>query len=254
MALSIAILCGSIAAIAATGGAAVSISRSSGAPLNLLAFGTTSKKTTVSAGYVVPTGYAAVTDVRAEWNVPQIAAACPSKQTGSSFLIGMDGWTSSTFEEIGTATYCVGGSPSYYAWYELYPKVAAKISLTVKPADHISAEVSYGGGGFAFKLKDLTSGKSFSKSVAYSGAYRNSAEWIAYDPSSGSSTLPLTDFGWVTFTNANATIGGHTHTISGYTNYALTMWNLAGTKVKASVGALSSGGSVFRVTWKAQGP
>lgn len=212
------------------------------------------------AGYVFGTGNGGVLDVRGDWHVPQIAAPCPSSSTYASFYVGIGGYTygSRDWEAVGSSTNCAGGSAVYYAWYQLYPVKYARMPLTVSPADRLSGEVAYHGGAFTFSLKDLTTGKSFHTSLNFSRALRNSAEWVAQDPSPGGSLASLTNFGWVTFTNTNATIrsatgnivttpGNHPHTL-------VTMWNLLGTKVMASVGPFSSHGSVFRVTWKSRGP
>ncbi|HZY70157.1 MAG TPA: G1 family glutamic endopeptidase [Thermoplasmata archaeon] len=212
------------------------------------------------AGYVIGTGIGGVFDVRGEWRVPQIAATCPSTPTFSSFYVGMDGYRIPfhTWEAVGSSTNCVGGAPVYYAWYQLYPIKYAKMPLAVSPADQLAGDVSYHSGAFSFSLKDLTTGKSFHTSINFTRAYRDSAEWVAQDPSPGGILASLTDFGWVTFTNANATVrtptgnvvttpGNHPHT-------AVAMWNIRQTKVMASVGPLSSNGSVFRVTWKSRGP
>jgi hypothetical protein len=195
-----------------------------------------------------------VSDVRANWNVPQIAAACPSIATYSSFFVGMDGVTTSYLEAVGTSTDCSGGSPVYFGWVE-YGSTYSKLSMTVSPADHMFGEVKYNSGGAAtvFSVKDQSTGKSYSKSVSGSG-YRASAEWVADVPSTGSYPYPLTDFGWVTFRNASATISGHTHSISGFYYTPSTMWNIHGTKVKASLGGLTNHGSQFVVTWKSRGP
>jgi hypothetical protein len=218
--------------------------------------GTTTGTSLNWAGYEIKTANGAVSDVRARWQVPQIAAACPSSARYSSFWVGIDGAGSSTVEQIGTETDCSGGSPVYYAWYEFYPSASNVISLTISPADRIYADVHYYSSTktFGLSMSDITTGKAFSTSGSVTSAKRSSAEWIAEAPSIGTTIQPLTNFGWVTFRYAAATISGHTHSISGFSNIAVTMWNLAGTKVKASVGGLTFSGTTFRVTWKSAGP
>jgi peptidase A4-like protein len=208
------------------------------------------------AGYYVSTSHNAVSDVRANWHVPQIAAACPSLTTASTVFVGMDGVASGSYvEAVGTQTDCSGGHAIYGAWVE-YGTTFISLSLKISPADHMFGDVKYNSGlkSTVFFIKDLTTGKSYSKTVSGAG-YRASAEWIADDPYAGSVQYPLTDFGWVIFTNASATISGHTHSIGGFgLHTAVTMWNIAHTKVKTSVGSLSSGGASFKATWKSRGP
>jgi Peptidase A4 family len=128
--------------------------------------------------------------------------------------------------------------------------------MKIHPADHMRASVSYSGATHKFteSLKDLTTGASFTKTQAVPTAVRESAEWVAFDPASGSALYPLTNFGWVTFANCSATIGGHSRAIGGFPNIELTMVKRIGVGVKASVGGLNPAGNGFRVTWKAHGP
>lgn len=255
VALSILVLGGSFAFFTANAGTSARLSPSTGALSHLTPFGTVAKTSTVVAGYAVTTGRGAVSDVRAQWHVPQIAAACSSGNSYSFFEVGIDGYSSPSLELLGTETSCSGGSAHYSAFWEVYPKTGGSIGLTLSPADHVSAEISYHAGSFTFHLKDLTTGKSFSKSVLYAAAYRNSAQWLVSAAYSTTTIYPLTDFGWVVFTNTNATVSGHTHPVGGFSNVKLTMISQTGAKVMASVsGGLTSGGSVFRVNWHYRGP
>jgi hypothetical protein len=233
--------------------------RTSGAPVfpaHSLFRGTTTSTSYNWAGYAIKTARGAVSDVKATWQVPQINATCPTSARYSSFWVGIDGDGSSTVEQIGTDTDCSGGSAVYYAWYEFYPAASQTISMTISPTDKMSADVHYSTSTakFTLTIKDVTTGSSFSKTSAASGAKRMSAEWIAEAPALGTTIQKLTNFGWVTFRNAAATISGHTHSISGFSNIAITMWNMANTKVMASVGVLTFSGSTFQVTWKSAGP
>src|SRR6188472_3762174 len=69
-------------------------------------------------------GYAATgrtfTSVSASWTQP--TAICTGASY-SSFWVGLDGDGSSTVEQTGSSADCSSaGVPSYYAWYEMYPK------------------------------------------------------------------------------------------------------------------------------------
>ena len=39
----------------------------------------------------------------------------------SSFWVGIDGYSSSSVEQLGTDSDCAGNTPDYYAWWEMYP-------------------------------------------------------------------------------------------------------------------------------------
>lgn len=224
----------------------------------------TSVDSTNWAGWVVTGGTHSVTDVKGSWVVPKIQGSCPSsKYEYSSYWVGIDGYSSSTVEQIGTDSDCQGGTPTYYAWYEFYPAGSVLISsITVKPGDAISAQVKFASGHFRVSITDVTRSKSFGKNASVT-ASRDSAEWIAEAPSSSSGILPLADFGTVGFGNAStgltstntATVGGTTGSIGSFTNTVeITMVNNAGTANKAVPSALSTDGLSFNVTWKSTGP
>ncbi len=118
------------------------------------------------------------------------------------------------------------------------------------------------------QLRNLTTGKSFSKALRMASPDTASAEWIAEAPSAltpgGTRILPLTDFGTVRFTSATATsTGGHTGTIAdsdwtssrilleasdgGPGNFGPYAAESAGTG--AVPGALSANGA-FSITWR----
>src|SRR5436190_4132645 len=57
--------------------------------------------------------------VSASWVQPSVT--CTSKNTYSSYWVGLDGYNSSTVEQLGTEADCSSGAAKYYAWYEMYP-------------------------------------------------------------------------------------------------------------------------------------
>src|SRR4051812_24063786 len=67
------------------------------------------------AGYAAFKFGTTFTAVRAHWVQP--AVSCPNQPAKSvaSFEIGIDGFKSSTIEEIGTDARCTDGAPSYIA-------------------------------------------------------------------------------------------------------------------------------------------
>ena len=157
----------------------------------------------------------------------------------SSVWVGIDGYSSSTVEQIGTGEDVVNGSATYYAWYEMYPSRSVTIStMTVKAGDSITGSVAYVPAiSFVLTIKDATESETFTKTLTATGAARSSAEWVVEAPSSNYGVLPLANFGTVTFTNAYATINGTTDPIDYWQSYAINMES--GSRVEASTSALS---------------
>ena len=221
--------------------------------------GTTTATSHNWAGYAVSSSNHTVTSVSGSWVVPAIVGTCPSsKITFAVFWVGIDGYGgSNTVEQTGTSTGCSGGTPFYAAWYEFYPAGMITMSMVISPGDTITASVTYTSSGnvWSTNLKDTTNGNSGGSAQNVKGLARSSAEWVAEAPGKTSGGLyPLANFGSVTFTNCQATISGHTHAISGFSNVKITMWNNANTAKKAVPGALGSSGKSFKVTWKSAGP
>jgi hypothetical protein len=213
------------------------------------------------SGYAV-TG-SSFTSAKGSWIVPSVnCSVTPS--TYSSFWVGIDGWTSNTVEQTGTDSDCSGSSPSYYAWYEFYPKGSYLISsVPVSPGNKISADVVYNGSEFTVTITNETTGATFSKSAKVSRAARSSAEWIAEAPccGGGGSILPLSDFGTVDFgqdytsvTSTNyatdSTITGPISDFGAGVNESIMVSSKGATE--ASPSALSTDGSSFTVTWKSE--
>ncbi len=115
------------------------------------------------SGYAVETSLTspqsnAVTDVKSTWSVPTVTGT--SSAAYSSVWVGIDGYSDSTVEQIGTEQDWTGRSGSYYAWYEMYPTGMVSIGR-VYPGDAISAEVSYlSSNFFLLTIADTTSGHS----------------------------------------------------------------------------------------------
>jgi hypothetical protein len=156
------------------------------------------------SGYAVTGANDSVSYVQGSWQVPAIQVnpltgqTCSSQTQYSSFWVGIDGYSSKTVEQIGTDSDCQNGSPTYYAWYEFYPKFAYNVPITINPGDVISAKVDYGltvEGEFTVYINDETTQESWSHSEKVSKAERSSAEWII----EASGGKPLADFGSVTF-------------------------------------------------------
>ena len=191
-------------------------------------------------------GYSAIngryTSVSAHWTQP--AASCTSQTTYSSFWVGLDGDGSSTVEQTGTSADCSGGSPRYYAWYEMYPKFPVNLSIAIRPGDSITGSVTTDGRGrFTLTIHDNTTGGNFVTTQTLKRAKLASAEAIAEAPSGSGGVLPLTNFGTVSF--SAVTVNGAA--IGSFNPDRIDM--VSGGVTKAQTSALS-GGTSFSVAWK----
>ena len=203
--------------------------------------GSTTQSTNWS-GYAATGGSGAYTSVSGSWTEPTVTC---SQTAYSSFWVGLDGYNSNTVEQTGTDSDCSGSTPTYYAWYEMYPKFPVNLNKTVKPGDSMSASVTAGSNhSFTLVISDSTQHWTFQVTKKSSTAKRSSAEVIAEAPSSSGGVLPLADFGTVNFSNSKA----NGHAIGGFNPVEIVMVTSTGT-VKAQPSALSSG-TAFSVTWK----
>jgi Peptidase A4 family len=148
------------------------------------------------------------------------------------------------------------------------------VPLKVAAGDRIAATVKVVGTSVTVELRNLTTGKSFTKTLQMASPDVGSAEWIAEAPSAltpgGTRILQLADFGTVRFTSASATsTNGHTGSI------ADAAWSATRVDLVADAGdpggpgfgpfapssggvetvasALRTGGSSFSVAWTEAG-
>jgi hypothetical protein len=227
------------------------------------------------SGYAVTGSTNSVTFAYGSWAVPAVSAGTsPTTTYYAAFWVGIDGFSSNTVEQTGTLSEIQGSTKTYYAWYEFYPSPMYEItSLSIKPNDVISANVTYTGSGstgffhrtastFTVTITDVTTGKSFSTSGSVSGASRSSAEWIAEAPSSYG-VLPLANFGTASYGSdytgikgtCYATISGVSGQISSFGSAVqkITMVTNRGV-TKAAPTAMSNDGTSFQVAWASAGP
>jgi hypothetical protein len=215
-------------------------------------------------------GYADIDDtfnsVVASWVEPKATCSSTSgglsgllggPSTAGAFWVGLDGYNSTSVEQLGTDSDCDGATPTYYAWYEMYPNPSVTLPNTVKPGDSLTAYTSYAGSQFTLNIQDSTQGWTFSQPETCSFS-RSSAEVIAEAPEECTtlfcSEVPLTNFGQVNFTgtkvaNASGTSGG----LSAFDAQEITMADSTTGTVEAQPSALSSDGSAFSVTYKSSG-
>jgi hypothetical protein len=204
-------------------------------------------------------GYAATgatfTDVKGSWVQP--AANCAHGRAIAAFWVGLDGYNSSTVEQVGTESDCVGAIEVYFAWYEFYPAGLVALDQTtypVSPGDVICAEVSQDTSHVTVTLKDDTVAGCpdpdwmyINSDTPVTGMDFSSAEWIAEGPSRN-----LTDFTQVGFTDATANNGFGEAPISDWTYDDITLIRLHGPFkyiVRAEPSELGSGGDNFTIDW-----
>ena len=173
------------------------------------------------AGYAVRSSGTVVrhfTRVAGSWTAPAVTCT-PGSATYSAFWVGLGGYATASkhLEQVGTEADCDShGVAHYSAWYELVPRASVTVALPVAPGDGIRAVVKATPGAIVFTLTDTTTGASLHRRIPFANADTTSAEWIAEAPSTcgtgGCRTLPLGDFGTVTFTGAtvktHAGLGG----------------------------------------------
>src|ERR1039457_1434965 len=148
--------------------------------------------------------------VSASWVEP--SGSCPpGNQTQYvSFWVGLDGYSNASVEQDGTLIACSGKTAEYVAWYEMYPAPPAAFNTKVKPGDHLTSSVIYGGiaftGGSNFTLVISDTTRHWTRTVHVTNAWatRSSAEVITEAPASATTgdILPLAHFSPATFSNA----------------------------------------------------
>lgn len=208
------------------------------------------------SGYAVTGDVGAVSSVFGSWVVPPVS--CGTQPAYVAFWAGIDGFSSNTVEQAGVLAQCFGGIAYYSAWYEFYPSPAVTISsLSVKPGDVVSVNVTYSGGAFVIII--IVGSQSFITTGTVNGAARSSAECITERPSIGGSLTKLANFGTAYFgqvytgitSTCYATISGRTGAFGSFsTVQEITMVNTKG-KLLAQPSPLSPDGSSFYVTWYA---
>ena len=209
------------------------------------------------SGYVAETSLSnpqsdSVSAVSGTWTVP---TATGTGTEYSSVWVGIDGYNSSSVEQLGTDSDVVNGVAQYYVWYEMYPQASNNVtSMTISPGDTITASVQYlttgsHAGQFELSIADTSNANdSFTTYQSGSGLQRSSAEWIVEAPSSSSGILPLANFGSVTFTNASATINGTTGPINSSSWQSASINMASGSTTEASTSALTDANSTSSFT------
>lgn len=194
-----------------------------------------------------------VTNVSGRWTVPALSST--PGQSYSSIWVGIDGYASTTVEQIGTEHDFSAGVQKNYAWFEMYPNGAYEIlGFPLNVNDQIGAQVAYQGNNtFVLTLTNYTRKVFTSVPTSYTmstTAKRSSAEWVVEAPYLNG-VLPLADFGVETFSNCSATIRGFAGPInSNYWVYDPLSMGSDASNLKALPSNLTATGQGFTVTWK----
>lgn len=211
------------------------------------------------------------TDVTGTWTQPT-ATCTPGQSTSAAIWVGLGGYTvgSNALEQTGTAADCSStGKASYYAWYELVPAASVTLKLKIFAGDKITSTVLINGTDVLVQVKNRTRHTVFTKHLQMAAPDLVSAEWIAEAPSECTvtgfcRTVPLTNFGSVSFSKVAALGNGQGGTLSG-PGWEPTPIQLvprarrffgdvnasASSTAGASPTALAPDGSAFTVNWVA---
>ncbi len=190
------------------------------------------------------------TNVSGRWTIP--AVTCPSgpySTTGAyiSNWVGIDGFSDSTVEQLGTGAQCYEGALYYYVWYEMFPAGTVEEGTTAcindnvdcpQPGDQISASVNVtpgtdGNNDYVLSLTDYTRPQesfSVTATCAATTCVDSSAEWIverpAYEPIAGLfQFVPLVSYGRTGFESGSLVANGHRSSVGGFNGavYAIPM-------------------------------
>jgi len=195
--------------------------------------------------------------VSGAWTTPSVA--CTPEDQITANWVGLDGFTSSTVEQLGTFSWCFQDTATYFTWYEMYPAGTVEVGSALKPGDKISASVTRTGTSYALKLTDsTTSGNNISvtKTCALATCKDTSAEWIseraAFSTSGGAflGFTPQAHYNAFKITSGAQTSNGKAGTIgSGPGVNSITMVDDTGTYNLNTASGLT-GGNSFSTTWK----
>jgi len=211
------------------------------------------------AGYVATGSSGQVTKVFGTWHQPAAKCNRTSPTSMVAIWVGLDGYNSSTVEQIGTLAQCSEHVASYYAWWDVYPSESLQriSTITVHSGDIFTASVvSYPNSShnFTLKIEDTSTQVSFSTTASQPNATESSAEWIVEAPSGDNSTVsgiyPLAHFREVLWTKCTATLAGKLHDLRKISSLvAITMVSYpSGARTLAS--PLLESDIAFLVSWE----
>ncbi|KAJ5707825.1 Concanavalin A-like lectin/glucanases superfamily [Penicillium malachiteum] len=176
------------------------------------------------AGVVLeqPPPSATYTAVSATFTVPDPTATDDSgNMQAASAWVGIDGDSyTKAILQTGVDAYIQNGDKTYDAWYEWYPNAAENFAISLSAGDVIVAKVeSFSPSEGVAIIENQSSGKTVTKTLSAPSSSATlggqNAEWIVEDFNSGSSMVPLVNFGDVTFTGAQAEATSGSYGVNG---------------------------------------
>jgi len=194
------------------------------------------------------------TRVSGSWTTPSVK--CGAEDQLTTEWVGLDGWISSSLEQLGTMSWCYRGVAVYFTWWEMFPtgKGLIRVGNTLKPGDKITASVTRSGTNYTLKLTDATTpANSFTakQTCPATTCTDTSAEWIAERPAFGIGIAPLAHYNAFKLTNGKQTSGGKAGTIGSFaTVNEVTMIDATQAYNLNDVSSLTSKNSSFSTTWQ----
>ena len=193
------------------------------------------------AGYTVLPGLA-ITGVKSTFTVPKAGVAPPGF---SASWAGIGGYNPKDLIQAGTTSDTVGGgTPRYYAWYEILPDSERLIigcsgdaHCTVRPGNRVSVDI-HAVGANLWSVSLVNSGHwSWHSNISYHSS-QSSAEWILEAPTVGAQTT-VANVGTAYFGTENTwTAAGQAHAIQ------------TGHPVKINMGVFEAVTSGLASNWK----
>ncbi len=180
------------------------------------------------------------TNVTGSWTIPAVQCPTSPYQNSGAYnvnWVGIDGFSDSTVEQLGSGAQCFEGVLYYYVWYEMYPGATAEEGTLAciennvncpQPGDQVTASVTVtpgtsGNNNYTLTLIDHTRPQeSFTdvQTCPVTTCVDSSAEWIierpAYAPAGLVQFVPLADFGQSSFTSGSLVANGRRSTVNGF--------------------------------------
>jgi Peptidase A4 family len=194
----------------------------------------------------------AFTEVSGQWRTPRVR--CGREDEIVSNWVGLDGFSDTTVEQDGTVSWCFGGTPTYFTWYEMAPAATIEVGKAVRPGDKITARVLRKGTKYTLSLADATrpaNGFSVTRTCKLSVCNATSAEWICERPAYPTTGIaPLARYSTWRLLDATETARGVTGTISSFSpSYKIAM-NDSTNSYSLSAPSAVGGGTAFSTRWR----
>ena len=191
------------------------------------------------------------TKVSGNWTTPSVT--CSAEDQITSEWVGLDGFNSSTVEQLGTISWCYRGTATFFTWFEMFPAGTMEVGTTLQPGDKIAASVTRSGTSYTLKLTDSThTANSFTQTAtcALATCKDTSAEWVSERPSFSIGIVPQAHYNAFKITSGSQTANGTTGTIgSGPGVNAITMVDATDAYNLNTVSSLT-GNNSFSTTWQ----